>query len=58
MQICRKVVSSWLYFSNFFLFTSFEFISNPTAIFDFEISFSIGVPISPKPATTSFDFKL
>ena len=58
MQICRKVVSSWLYFSNFFLFTSFEFISNPTAIFDFETSLSIGPPISPRPATTSFDFKL
>jgi len=58
MQICKNVVGSKSYLTNFFLFTSFEFLSYPTTIFDFEISFSIGIPISPRPATISFDFKL
>ena len=53
--MCTKLVSSFLYFSNFFLSINFSLMSYPIAGVAFEISCKIGVPISPSPATTSFD---
>jgi len=51
---CKKEVSNFSNFLNFFLLISFELMSYPIAKDVSDISDNIGCPISPSPAITCF----